>query len=82
MSASEKPPWKILVGARIKMHGQSTRGRTHGDRKEEHTREHSDGHTRTNTSNTNMEQHGTRITLILSNTWLASPQRSHLPDVI
>ena len=26
MSASEKPPWKILVGARIKMHGLSTRG--------------------------------------------------------
>ena len=35
--------------------------RTHGDQKEEHTEEHSDGHTRTSGSNTNMEQHGTRM---------------------
>jgi hypothetical protein len=35
--------------------------RTHGDRKEEHTEEHSDGHTRTSGSNTHMEQHGTPL---------------------
>ena len=37
--------------------------RTHGDRKEEHTEEHSDGRTRTSGSNTYMymEQHGTPL---------------------
>jgi hypothetical protein len=35
--------------------------RTHEDRKEEHTEEHSDGRTRTSGSNTYMEQHGTPL---------------------
>ena len=37
--------------------------RTHGDRKEEHTEEHSDGHTWTSGSNTHTENTGPRFPL-------------------
>ena len=53
--------WSGVIHEYIKQGGRADGRRTHGDRKEEHTEEHSDGHTRTSGSNTNMEQHGTRM---------------------
>ena len=59
--------WYILkapITKQIKPRAKGERDdgrRTHGDQKEEHTQEHSDGHTWTSGSNTHTEQHGTPL---------------------